>query len=131
MAVTPLYAALCALLLVILQWRVASLRDKYQNTRMQEDGHTAMTAATRAVAHTIEYTPTALLLMLIAETQGTSPLLMQALGILLIAGRVIHLKGLGDPSGKSPLRRLGTRVIWLQIILASALCAASSFDIVF
>ncbi len=131
MAVTPLYAAVLALVLVVLQWRVVSLRDKYQSTRMQEDGHSEMAAATRAVAHMVEYTPIALLLMLMAETQGTSPFIMHALGLTLIAARLLHLKGLRDPSGKSPLRRLATRIIWANIIVASALCAASSFDIVF
>ena len=131
MAVTPLYAALCALILVGLQWRVVALRDKYQNTRMQEDGHSEMAAVTRAVAHMVEYTPVALLLLLIAETQGTAPVIMHALGLTLIAGRLAHLKGLRDPSGKSPLRRLGTRIIWANIVIASLLCAASSFDIVF
>ncbi len=131
MAVTPLYAAFFALVLVALQWRVVALRDKYQSTRMQEDGHSEMAAITRAVAHMVEYTPIALLLMLIAETQGTSPVIMHALGVTLIAGRVLHLKGLRDPSGKSPLRRLATRIIWANIVVASLLCAASSFDIVF
>ncbi len=131
MAVTPLYAAFFALILVALQWRVVALRDKYQSTRMQEDGHSEMAAITRAVAHMVEYTPIALLLMLIAETQGTSPVIMHVLGVTLIAGRVLHLKGLRDPSGKSPLRRLATRIIWANIVVASLLCAASSFDIVF
>lgn len=131
MAVTPLYAAFFAFLLVALQWRVSALRDAYQNTRMQEEGHSAMAAATRAVAHAVEYTPLALLLMLIVETQGTSPVIMHALGLLLVAGRLLHLKGLRDPSGKSPSRRLGTRITWAQIVLAGILCAASSFDVVF
>lgn len=131
MAVTPLYVAFFAVLLVALQWRLVSLRDKYSSARMQDDGHSEMAAVTRAVAHMVEYTPIALLLLLIAETQGTSPFVIHALGLTLIAGRLTHLKGLRDPSGKSPLRRLGTRMIWGQIIIASLLCAASSFDIIF
>ncbi len=131
MAVTPLYAAFLALVLVALQWRIVALRDKFQSSRMQEDGHSEMTATTRAVAHMVEYTPIAVLLMLIAETQGTSPIIMHILGITLIAGRLAHLKGLRDPSGKSPLRRLGTRITWAVIVITSVLCALSSFDIVF
>jgi uncharacterized membrane protein YecN with MAPEG domain len=49
----------------------------------------------------------------------------------LMIGRILHLKGLKDPSGKSTIRRLGTRIIWAQIIVAAVLSGASSFDIVF
>ncbi len=131
MAVTPLYAAFFALLLVALQWKLVALRDHYRTARLQEDGHADMALLGRAIAHLVEYTPLALLLMLIAETQGTSPFILHALGMALFAGRALHLKGLHDPSGKNTLRRLGTRLVWAQIVVASLLCAASSFDIVF
>lgn len=128
--VTPLYAALFGVLLVFLQWRITHLRSKYQTTRMQEEGHSEMAAATRAVGNLVEYLPMALLLMILAEAQDTAPAVLHGLGLTLVAARLLHLKGLKDPSGKSPLRLLGTRLTWAVIVVTSLICVAGSFGVV-
>lgn len=130
MIVTPIYAAIFGLLLVVLQWRITRLRDRFQTTRMQEDGHSEMAAATRAVATLVEYLPMALILMVLAEAQDTSPAVLHALGLTLLVARAIHLKGLKDPSGRSTLRRLGTRLTWLVIAACSVICIAASFGFI-
>lgn len=130
MSVTPLYAAFFGLLLVALSWRVQALRQKFQLSRMQEQGHSEMAAATRAVSHIVEYTPLALLLMLMAEIQDTNPMILHALGMTLFVARALHLKGLKDPSGNSPLRKFGTRLVWAQIVAASLLNVAASFGFI-
>jgi uncharacterized membrane protein YecN with MAPEG domain len=130
MSITPLYAGFFGILLVALSWRITAIRNKYQS-RMTEEGHTEMTAATRAQGHMVEYMPTGILLMLIAEFQDFSPALLHALGILLIIARLLHLKGLKDPSGQSIARKAGTRLTWLHMVIASAMCIAGSFGIIF
>ena len=130
MFITPLYAAFFGILLVILSWRIQKLRLKTQ-PRMNEETHSEMTAATRAQSHLIEYTPMALLLMLMAEFQETSPFLLHALGLTLVAARLLHLKGLKDPSGKSPLRKTGTRLTWLVLVIGSITVAVGSLRFTF
>lgn len=131
MSVTPLYAGFFGILLVILSWRITHLRNRFTTQRMNESGHGEMTAATRAQGHMVEYMPTGILLMLIAEFQDFSPALLHALGILLIVARLLHLKGLKDPSGQSIARKAGTRLTWLHMVIASAMCIAGSFGIIF
>lgn len=128
-AIAPFYAALTGLLLVFLSWRVVTLRHKYQSERMNEEAHSVLTAATRAQAHLLEYAPIALLLLLLAELQGTSAIVLHALGATFVIARIIHLRGINDPSGKSRARRLGTRLTWLQIIAASLVCLLSCFGL--
>lgn len=128
MSVTPLYAAFFGMLLVALSWRIQLLR-KTQNGRMNENGHSQMTAATRAYDHLLEYTPMALLLMLLLEIEGTSAPVLHALGLTLVAARLLHLKGIKAPTGQSPLRTFATRLTWAQIVAASLLCVAQAFGL--
>lgn len=128
--VTPLYAAFFGILLVILSWRIQNLRTK-STARMNEEGHTAMMAATRAQGHLVEYTPIALLLMMIAEFQDHSPTFLHVIGLMLIVARFMHLKGLKDPSGKSKARKAGTRLTWVAIVIAALACVAGSFGVIF
>jgi uncharacterized membrane protein YecN with MAPEG domain len=130
MIVTPIYAALFGFILVVLQWRITNLRGKFQTARMQEEGHSDMAAATRAVGNLVEYIPLALILMALAEAQETAYALLHLLGVTLLAARVIHLKGLKDPSGKSPWRKLGTRLTWTAIAVNGVICLAASFGYV-
>lgn len=129
-AITPLYAGFFGLLLILLSWRITSLRSKYE-IKMGDGGHTELTAATRAHGNLIEYLPTALLLMIIVEMQGFSPWVLHTLGLQLVTARVLHLRGVNDPSGKSKNRKIGTRLTWIQIALSSLLCIAGKFGITF
>lgn len=125
---TPLYAGFFGFMLVVLSWRVVRLREKLQ-VKMGDGGHEVLTAATRAQGNLIEYLPTALILMLSAEFGGLHPLFIHLLGILLIVARLMHVKGINDPSGKSKLRRIGTRLTWLQIGLSSVACILAAFGV--
>lgn len=124
-AITPLYGAFFGLLLVFLSWRIVQLRNKFQ-VKMGDGGHNELTAATRAQGNLIEYLPTALILMLMLEFLDFSGWVVHGLGILFVVARLMHLKGINDPSGKSFGRKLGTRLTWAQIIVASLLCLAGT-----
>lgn len=128
--ITPAYAGIMALMLVYLSWRVVSLRKKYE-TKMGDEGHSELTAAVRAHGNLLEYLPTALLLLLLLEFLSFSSWVIHALGLLLVGARIIHLKGINAPSGKSLNRRLGTRLTWAQMTIASLLCLLGAFDVTF
>jgi len=125
-AITPLYAGFFGFVLVWLSWRIVSLRNKTQ-IKMGDGGHEELIAATRAQDNLLEYLPVALLLMLIAEQLEFSAPIIHGLGLLLVLARVLHLKGLREPSGKSKLRKLGTRLTWLQVSIGATLCIAGAF----
>ena len=128
--ITPLYAGFFGIMLVTLSWRVTKLRNKYEGHRMRETGHNELTAAVRARDNIIEYLPLALLLMWMLETMQFSPLVIHALGILLIIARLLHLHGLNEPSGEGFGRKLGTRLTWAHIVICAALAFAGAFGVI-
>lgn len=128
--ITPIYAGFFGILLVYLCWRVVHLRNKL-GSKMNEPGHTDLTAAVRAQDHLLEYMPTALFLMFLVETLNYSVWIVHALGATLVIGRLIHMKGMYEPSGKSLRRRIGTRLTWAQIVISSLLCFAGALGFVY
>jgi uncharacterized protein len=88
-------------------------------------------AAVRAQGNLIEYLPTALILLLLLEIMGFSPHILHLLGLLLVAARILHVYGINEPSGASLSRKIGTRMTWAQITLASLFCLAGAFGIAF
>lgn len=130
--ITPVYAGFFGLMLVALSWRVTHLRRKNEghHAKMNEQGHNELTAAVRAQANIVEYLPMALLLMWTLETMQFSIWILHGLGVLLIAARMLHLHGLNEPSGNGFGRKLGTRLTWLQIVIASLLAFSGAIGII-
>ena len=116
MHVTGIYAALGALLIVVLAIRVVWLRNK-EKVGIGAGGNERLARAIRAHANAVEYLPTALLLLLILDLVGTEPWLLHLLGIVLIVVRVVHALGLSSNAGYSVVRLLGM-VLTLTVIIA-------------
>jgi uncharacterized membrane protein YecN with MAPEG domain len=127
--ITPAYAGIFGITLVLLSWRVVRLRNKLQ-VKMGDGGHTELTAATRAQDNLLEYLPMALILMFMLEVMATSAVAIHALGLLFLLARFLHLLGIREPSGSSMKRKIGTRLTWLMLLAASALCIAAAFGCV-
>jgi uncharacterized protein len=89
MIVTPLYAALLAVWLVVLGFRVIHHRRRAR-VSLGDGGDSALQRAIRAHANFAEYVPVALLLLLILELSRFSVYLIHTLGIVLVAARVLH-----------------------------------------
>jgi uncharacterized membrane protein YecN with MAPEG domain len=130
--ITPIYAGFFGIMLVVLSWRVTKLRYKHEGNKMLRDaGHNELTAAVRAQGNFIEYLPIALLLMWMLETMQFRPIVIHALGVLLVIARLMHVHGLNEPSGAGKGRRFGTRLTWLHIVICSLLAAVGSFGVAF
>jgi uncharacterized membrane protein YecN with MAPEG domain len=119
MHITGLYAALAAVLVVVLSMRVVMRRISARIT-LGDGGDQELQKRIRAQANAIEYLPLALLLLLLLELNQTRPLLLHAFGIILIAARVVHGFGLSRTGSVSPERLVGTSVTWL-VMAAMAL----------
>lgn len=119
MHITGLYAALGALLILLLAARVIWLRNS-RKVGIGSGGDEQLARAIRAHANAIEYLPIALLLLLILELDQTRPALLHLFGIVLIVARVLHALGLSAKSGYSAGRAIGI-VITFLVILAMAL----------
>jgi uncharacterized membrane protein YecN with MAPEG domain len=89
MVVTPLYAGLLALWLLLLAARVIHYRSA-THIYLGDGGDTSLLRAIRGQANFVEYVPVALLLMLILEVSRFSIYVIHALGIVLLVARLLH-----------------------------------------
>ncbi|GGF48943.1 membrane protein [Aliidongia dinghuensis] len=105
-AITPLYAALAAIILMALSFRVIRLRRSLA-IGLGTGGDSALEQAVRAHGNFTEYAPIGLILLGSAELAGAAPGTLHAIGILLIVGRAAHAVGLSRSRGASAGRSLG------------------------
>ena len=100
MYITAIYAAISALLVVALSFRVIRLRLSTR-TGIGDGGHQDLARCIRAHANALENLPLALLLLLCLELRQTSPLWLHGFGSTLIVARVMHAFGLWHSAGTS------------------------------
>jgi uncharacterized membrane protein YecN with MAPEG domain len=105
--ITALYAGLCGVLLLGLAARVIRLRWKLR-VGIGDGGQRPLHKAMRVHGNAAEYVPIALLLLLVAELDRSSPMLLHVCGATFVAARVLHAIGLGRSSGASWPRMAGT-----------------------
>ncbi|WP_341908820.1 MAPEG family protein [Ferrovibrio terrae] len=124
-AITPLYAALCGLLLLILGLVVIRLRQRY-GVNTGDGGHDDLARAMRVQANFIEYVPLTLLLLFMLEMSRQPAWALHLLGAGLFVGRVLHAWGyLSSPRltfGRMigillTLSVLGVTALWLLAVV--------------
>ncbi|MCW0234369.1 MAG: MAPEG family protein [Ferrovibrio sp.] len=125
-AVTPLYAALCGLLLLVLALAVVRLRQRHR-VNTGDGGHADLARAMRVQANFVEYVPLTLLLLFMLEMSRQPVWALHLLGAGLFVGRVLHAWGyLGSPGlsfGRMvgivlTLSVLGVTALWLLVVVA-------------
>ena len=92
--ITAFYAALVTILFVALSLAVIRLR-RGRRVSMGDAGDRALQRRIRAQANCAEYAPIGLLLLALLELNGTAPILLHAVGLSLLAGRLLHGWGFG------------------------------------
>ena len=118
MRITGIYAALSAILVVVLAVRVVWYRRTHK-IGLGDGGDAELRKRIRAHGNATECLPLALILLLILELDQTTPLLLHAFGITLIVARVAHAIGVSRHSGISPGRAIGV-VLTFGLLLAMA-----------
>jgi uncharacterized membrane protein YecN with MAPEG domain len=91
--ITPLYAALLALMFIVLSLHVIRGRRHLQ-IGIHDGNNDEMRRRIRAQANFAEYTPIFLILLAFTEIEGLPAYAVHAFGLLFIAGRIIHAYGL-------------------------------------
>lgn len=117
MPVTPLYAALLALIFVALSVRTIRLRRRYR-VAIGDGGNEPLKRAARVHANFAEYVPLALLLVYFAENGGAPALLIHALSGALVCGRLSHAWGVSQPRENFRFRVTGMVLTFIVIITA-------------
>lgn len=118
-AITALYAAVMALLLLAFAARVSYARWRL-GIGIGDGGHEPLARAIRVHGNTVEWALPVLLLMLVAELNRAAPLLVHACGIALVAARLVHGAGLARRAGISTGRFAGTVITWVVLIVLAA-----------
>ena len=100
--ITPLYAALAAVILIALSLRVISARRSH-HVAIGDGAHEDLARRIRAHGNFTEYTPLALVLILLLELVGAPAWQLHLIGSALILGRIVHAWSLTAHSGSGRL----------------------------
>ena len=122
--VTALYAAILALILLVLSMRVIAVRRRLR-VAVGDGGDDGLARRIRAHGNFAEYVPLALILMLAGEFAGAPAWMLHALGVTLIVGRIIHAWSLAAHSSSG--RTIGMSLTFLVLLAGAALCAVAAF----
>jgi uncharacterized protein len=122
MQITALYAAILALILVVLSAMVIAMRAQTK-IALYDGGNLQLAERIRKHGNFTEYVPIALILMGLAEAGGASPVLIHAAGIILVASRLLHPLGIRHDKADAMPRVVGGSGTLIAILL----CAGAIF----
>lgn len=117
-SVTPIYAALCALIFVFLSVRVIQHRRDH-SVSLGDGDDKVLLRRIRGHANCAEYAPIGVILLLLAELQGMAPLWLHLLGAMLVLGRGLHAWAFSADRPNVPGRVGGMVLTFLMLIFAS------------
>ena len=117
--ITPIYAAALTLLFIVLSARVIAVRQS-NRVSLGDAGHPDLLGRIRAHGNFAEYVPLGVILLLMAELAGTSPVLLHLSGLLLLAGRICHAWALSG-RGRFGARTIGMLMTFAALALSAAL----------
>lgn len=116
--IVPVYAALLALLFVYLSVRTIGVRRRLQIALGDKD-HPEMQRAMRVHANFAEYVPLSLVLLALVETRAPAALLMHALCLCLLVGRLLHAHGVSQTPERFQFRVSGMALTFTSLIGSS------------
>ena len=119
MVVTPLYAGLLALWLMLLSLRVID-RRRAARVSLGDGGNGPLQRAIRGQGNFTEYVPLAVLLLAILELSKFSIYVLHGLGLVLLIARVLHGYALSFRRD-FPFGRYWGAVLTFVVIIAEAL----------
>ena len=105
--ITPYYAAILALLFIVLSARTIKTRREHK-IAIGDGGEKSILRASRVHANFSEYVPFTLLLIGMVEYLSYSPLIVHALGIILVFARLSHAYGVSQTNENFKFRIFGT-----------------------
>lgn len=118
MHISSLYAGIAGIILIALTLRVINLRQRF-GVGIGSGDQQKLARAIRVHANFTEYTPLALILLVLTEGVGESALLVHIGGSVLIVSRLLHAWGLSHSAGRSMGRFLGTLGSVIVILVLS------------
>ncbi|MGH7089005.1 MAG: MAPEG family protein [Stellaceae bacterium] len=121
--IVPAYAGVLALVYLALSLRVSQLRRRGQ-VAVGSGQDRFLLRAIRAHANFGEYVPLALILLGFLEMQRGSAILLHALCLLLLFGRLAHAFGISREPDLMPLRAVGMLATYVVLIVPAIVLIA-------
>ncbi|MEC3859925.1 MAPEG family protein [Mesobacterium sp. TK19101] len=118
LSVTSIYAALLALVFVVMSTRVIRYR-KSERISLGDGGDAEISRRIRAHGNFAEYVPLALILLGLAEMQGAPAWALHLLGSLLLIGRVLHGYALSVVPQPMRLRVVGMALTFAMLVVTA------------
>lgn len=118
LVIVPIYAALLALLFVMLSLAVVRQR-RSGRVAIGTSGDRELERRVRVHGNFAEYTPLALLLLAMAEFRGAPGLLLHGLCLLLLVGRASHAWGVSHLDKDLRFRVAGMVATFAALIAAA------------
>ncbi len=115
MIITPIYAGFLGLIFIVLSVRVIKVR-RVARIGLGDGGNQQLLSRQRAQGNFAEYVPIALILMALAELQNAQAWIVHAIGVMLIAGRIMHAYGLTQEPKSYRFRVYGMSCTFAAII---------------
>ena len=120
MIITAFYAGAMGFLYLALSLRVVQLRRR--GIPFGDGGDPGMLRVIRGHANFGEYLPLILVMMLVLELGRTSLYVLHALGIVLVAGRVLHGYAFSVSVRSRRGRLWGATLTFAVLLVAAVLC---------
>jgi len=124
--ITPYYAAVLALLFIILSVRTIKSRREHK-VAIGDGGEKSILRASRVHANFSEYVPLTLLLIAMLEIQSYSDWIIHGLCIALLAARIAHAYGVSQSNENFKFRIFGTATTINIIAICAFLLLAKPF----
>lgn len=121
MPITALYAAILTPLFIVLSARVIRARHSGR-VPIGDGGDKELLRRIRVHANFAEYVPLALILMGLAESLKADPWYLNALGAVLVLGRVLHAVGVSSLNERFALRTAGMSLTFAVLAGAALAC---------
>ena len=124
--ITPYYAAILALLFIILSIRTIKTRREHK-VAIGDGGEKSILRASRVHANFSEYVPFTILLIAILEMQSYSDWMIHGLCVALVAARIAHAYGVSQANENFKFRIFGTATTINIIGICAFLLIAKPF----
>lgn len=125
MQLLAVYAALLAILFVILSVRTLRLRRRLQ-IAVGDAGDQTLLRAVRAHANFAEYVPLCLIMIFLCAQQGASAWVIHALCASLLLGRAAHAYGVSQIDEDFRFRVAGMSLTFSVLVIAACILLVSA-----
>ena len=125
MTTTAFYASLLAALFLLLSIRVIGWR-RIHRVELGDGDNRELLRRMRVHANFAEYVPFTLLLMALAESMAPPHPLLHLVGLVLVAGRILHAYGLSQTPHILRYRVWGMQLTFTALGIAALMCFSLS-----